>query len=522
MLLLPTLRSLGRVFTGRRPKPQDLERMIADLRRRLSQGETVRPFTPRLPPEWTLRRVRALQLAKLRRTVAYVQAHVPYYRRVLDAAGLRARDIRTFDDLRRLPITRRADLQAERNEFLSRAPGMEPALVLSTSGTTGRPLEMYLTPGEFDYYVAVQALSGMNLGFLGPAHVLQVHLSQDFSFAARVFSAAAVKAGAMVLNAGVTGDLDASLESLTRLRDLPGKHPRVSGLFAAPGQLWALTARAEALGLSPSSFGLRRVFTCGAKVSSALRERVQRVFGLPLREAYSMVETPGTGVFECEQGRLHFLDLSGIIEFLDPDTQAPVPPGQPGVAVVTTFHPERELMPLLRYWSHDALVPAAETACPCGMVSTQVDEIRGRMDDMLILGARNLYPQSQGDALTAFPELVQPPRFRMRMEERARAQCVVLEVECLGQPEESARAGLARRIHQALPVTKDPYIASGTFECEVRPVPRGSLSQVFPYKLQGAVLYPSGDTEPGSEPRSRTLGRPQGDSSSPVVLNRAP
>jgi len=191
-MLLPALRSLGRACLGRRPRQQDLERMIADLRGRLSQGRPWRPFTPpRLPPGFVLRQLRALQLRKLRRTVDYVQRHLPHYRRVLDAAGVRASDLRSLEDLRRLPITERTDLQAGRDDFLSRAPGMTPAIDLRTSGTTGKPLDLFLTREEFDYYVAVQALSGMAAGFLGPAHILQVHLSLDTSIASQIFSAAA-------------------------------------------------------------------------------------------------------------------------------------------------------------------------------------------------------------------------------------------------------------------------------------------------------------------------------------------
>lgn len=497
MLLLPALRSVGRVALGRRPSQADLERMVADLRGRLARGRRVRPFTPRLPPELLLRRVRALQLRKLRHTVAYVNAHVPYYRRTLEAAGIVPRSVRCLDDLRRLPLTRRADLEAGRDDFLSRAPGLNPALVLRTSGTSGRPLELFLTPEEYDYYVAVQALSGMSLGFLGPAHVLQVHLSLDTSIAARLFTSAARKSGALVLNLGVSGDLDRSLASLTEERRLPGKRAKVSGLFAAPGQLWALTARAEELGLGPAAFGLGRVFTCGALVSEALRARVLRVFGLPLREAYSMVETPGTGVFECERGRLHFLDLSGAIEFLDPASQEPVAPGKPGVAVVTTFHPDRELIPLLRYWTQDLMIPSADTACACGLTSTLVERILGRLDDMLVVGGRNLYPQSFGDALTAFSELVQPPRFRVRVEERPRAQHIVLEAECGVLPAEPERSALAQRIRATLPVARDTYVTTGTYGLEVVLVAAGSLSGAFRYKLQGTVLYPA---RPATEP----------------------
>lgn len=485
-MLLPALRSLGRACLGRRPRQQDLERMIADWRGRLSQGRPWRPFTPpRLPPRFVLRQLRALQLRKLRRTVDYVQRHLPHYRRVLDAAGVRASDLRSLEDLRRLPITERTDLQAGRDDFLSRAPGMTPAIDLRTSGTTGKPLDLFLTREEFDYYVAVQALSGMAAGFLGPAHILQVHLSLDTSIASQIFSAAARQTGALVFNVGVSGSIDRSVEDLCRDWGLPGKFPKISGLFASPGQLWALAARAERLGMRGERTGLRRIFTCGAPVSDDLRRLVRRVWGLPLREGWSMVETPGTGIFECDSGRLHFLDLSGLIEFLDPDTREPVAPGRPGVAVVTAFYPDRELMPVIRYWSGDLMVPSAETTCKCGVVSTLIDDILGRIDQMIIVGARNFFPHAMGDVLTTFPDLIQPPRFRVAVEEREEAQHVVMEIECATTLPGEAIPGLTRRIREALPIARDPYITTGTVRLDLSLVPPGSIRDPFHYKLQG-------------------------------------
>jgi phenylacetate-CoA ligase len=198
-----------------------------------------------------------------------------------------------------------------------------------------------------------------------------------------------------------------------------------------------------------------------------------------------MIETPGTGAVECDSGRLHFLDLSGLVEFLDPATREPVPPGRPGIAVVTAFHPDRELMPVIRYWSGDLMVASAETACDCGMVSTLIDSIPGRIDQMLVVGARNFFPQAMGDLLTGYPELVQPPRFRVAVEERAAAQHVVMEIECSPSLAGEARPGLTEQIRGALPIARDPYVTSGVVRFDLSLVAAGSIREPFPYKLQG-------------------------------------
>ena len=486
MLAWPAARTLGRAALGRRPHQRDLDRIALHMRRRLMRGQSLPAFAmPRVSPRFALAQLRALQLRKLRRTLTYLHRHVPYYGRALGSTGLRGRDIRSLEDLSRLPITFRDDLQSQRDDFISRAPGLSAAVELHTSGTTGRPLELFLTNEELERYTSVQAIAGMVGGFLGPAHVIQMHLLLDASFSARVFMAAALKTGALVLPLGLTGDLDASLESLLRERAIPGKHARVSGLFAAPGFIWALTARAEKLGLARSRSGLQRIFACGAMVSEDLKRRVRDVWGVPLREGYSTVETPATGAYECDRGRMHFLDLSGLVEFLDPETHMPVPAGVPGVAVITAFYPDRELMPLLRYWTDDLMVPSAQTVCECGTASTLIDDILGRAGQMVSVGAFNISPHIMGDTLTAFRELVQPPRYRVAVEEREDAHHLVLDVELSRALDAAVGAELRRRILEALPTSVNPYVRSGTVKQEVRLVAPGGIPDPFGYKLQG-------------------------------------
>ena len=492
MTPFPVFRSLTRAATGRRPRQQDLEAIVADMRGRLLRGRPVqRLVPPRLPPDFALRRLRALQLRKLKRTVAFVSEHVPWYRETLGAAKIGPRDIRTLDDLRRLPFTHRTSLGERRDDFISLAPGMIASVTMYTSGTTGRPLDLFLTRDEFDYYVAVQAIAGMVGGFLGPEHILVLPAGLAYSITAQVYTAAAQKAGALVISVDLSESLDKTLDFILKKRTLPGKLPQVSGLLATPATLWGLTAQAEKRGMTHADSGLRRIFTCGAAVSEGLRQRVRRTWGLPLREAYSTVETAATGAIECDHGKLHFLDLSGILEILDPETHEPVPPGEPGMAVITALYPDRELMPLLRYWTQDMMVASAATSCECGMTSTVIERILGRADQMIVVGGQNLYPHSVGDVLASIPGLLRPPRFRVDVEEHPEAQHLVVEVEHEPALSEGAQRDLTRRILEVLPTSRTLYIRSGIVKCDVRLVPPGSIREPFRYKLQGAMDRPA-------------------------------
>jgi phenylacetate-CoA ligase len=475
-----------RIAAGNVPRQPDLDEIVNAMRNRLRTGKKFGPpLKLPLPPAFWKQRIRAIQLKKLRNTVAYAREHVPFYQRTLPAAGVRASDIRSLADLRRLPITERADVDGDTASFISRAPGLSPAAMLTpTSGTSGQQVDFFLSQDELERYAALQAIGGMTYGFLGPAHIVQVHFPFEASIAARIYTLSAFKSGALVLNCGLNDSIDSHLESLLKKWDLPGKLPQVRSVFAAPGYLWALSARSLERGLRPEQFGLKACGTGGAKVSPPLKQQVLAAWGVRLSEGYSLAEAVSTGAYACDHGKLHFLDYSGILEILDPVTRQPVQPGTPGVAVFTVLYPDRQLMPLLRYWTRDLVVEAAEP-CACGQVTTTLDGVVGRTDHMVTIGGENYYPQPVGDALTPFGELVQPPRFRLRQEDRRDAQYVVIEVECARHLEDPVKIRLAQKILATSPIRDAVHVVSGAVKCEVEFFPAGGIAKPFRYKLQG-------------------------------------
>ena len=453
------------------------------MRHRLLAGKTNQPpKLPRLSPKFLKKRLDALQLRKLRRTVGYVTEHLPFYQHTLVAAGISRDTIRTLADLRKLPFTERHHIETQASNFISRAPGMIASVLLPSTGTSGRALDVFLTSQEFERFTSLQAIAGMVYNFLGPAHIVQVHLPADLSIAAKILTQAANKSGALTLPMGLVGDLDESLDSLLQKRDVPGKFRQVSALFAAPGYLWALASRSLQRGLRPEDFGIKNISSGGAKVSRDLRALVAKAWGVTLREGYSMAEMVSIGAYSCDEGNLHFLEYSGILEVLDPVTREPVKFGDVGVAVFTSFYPDRELMPILRYWTRDLV---RLIACPCGQITVAIEEVIGRTDHMMIVGGQNFYPQPIGDVLTAFSELVQPPRFHIRNEERTTMLHTIVEIECATTLTETARAELVEKIRLALPFSGAMHIQLGVVQCEIYLVSPGSIAAPFRYKLQG-------------------------------------
>jgi len=493
MLLPAMLRTALSYARGQRPRVEDMERLVRYMRERRKKGLRSTPSNRAWRPQrWAVgnpERVRALQARQLRKTVQYVYRYVPFYRQAMDDLGLKPTDIRSQADVHKLPITHREQLCENTEAFISRYPGLVPTLPVYTGGTTGRSLEVYLTTEELRYYAAARALSYLRSGLLGPRGILQLHQSLDDSMEGLITSMAALLVGALILSIGNKGTLDDHVESIFRERHIPGKRAKVSGLVTPPSHLWALTQRAEDMGVNFADSGLRWIISGGATVSQDLRQRVRETWGVRLSEAYGLREMVTGSAYQCPRSeRLHFQDPGAYAEVLDPETEEPLPAGEPGVLTVTTFYPYRELMPLLRYRTEDLAVLSSDPICICGAATTQILDILGRADHVLLVGENTYYAQAIGDSLLAFRELVLPPRFVLRTEQREDAQYVVLDVEMGAALSPLEEHQLRERIREGIVFSRHWEVRLGSVKLEVNLCPDGSVDKPFPYKHQWLVL----------------------------------
>lgn len=488
MALVPMLRTQLRYWRGQRARVSDLEQIVDYMRRRRARGLAALPFgfgqRMQRPARRDPDQLRALQGRRLRRTVEYAYRYVPFYRQALDARSVTPADIRSLADAIKLPITQREQLEENTAAFISRHPDALPSAVSKTSGTSGKRLSVYLTPEEIRYYTVTRAMGWLRTGRLGPTDIVQINQNLTGSLSAVMTTMAAHMVGALVLTPGLRGTLDDHLESIFEERHIPGKKPKVSVLFIYPTHLWSLTRHAQEKGVDFQSSGLEHIATGAAPVSDDLRQLVLDTWGISLRETYGMNDVVPLFASQCRVSqRLHFPDSVAYAEALDPETQAPVPGGHPGVLTVTTFYPHRQLMPLLRYWTEDLVRLSPDPVCACGTTTTQVLEIVGRADHMVTVGAWNIYPQMVGDSLRGFPELAMPPRFALRTEQREDAQYAILDVEVAESYWLRDDHELQRRIEQGVVFGRSSEVQAGSVKVQVNLHPAGSIEQAFPYKL---------------------------------------
>lgn len=318
--------------------------------------------------------LKALQFEQLRAFVAHCYRESPYYRRRFEAAGLQPEDIRQPDDIVKIPLLPKQDLRAHTGLFYTQK--IRPHMIdVHTSGTTGSPLTVYFLPED---------------------------IGRRYAFLERCRRWAGVAIGQR--RASFTGQ---SIISKRQSRppfwryNQPGRQWLFSSYHLSPNYLPAyINALAqiqpEIIDGYPSAIHvvadqiLRRgdvgrvtpkaIITSAETVLPHQRQAIETAFQAKLYNQYASSEG-APFASECKLGRLHVHPDSGIFEILGPDG-APVPPGQPGQMVVTSF--TTRLTPLLRYAIGDVAVPEDESLrCACGLPFPLLQDITGRVDDIL-------------------------------------------------------------------------------------------------------------------------------------------
>ena len=332
----------------------------------------------------------ALQLRRLRETLDRVQ-HVPFYRELLAREGVRPDEIRTLEDVRKLPFTKKQDLRAGYPFGFFAVPMNRVVRIHTTSGTTGKPTVVGYTRGDLENWSGLIARNMTMVG-LTSDDIFQNAVNMGMFTGGLGFHYGAEKVGMTVLPAG-TGNTKRQIEMIDDFG--------VTALHCTPSYAMHLAEVAEEMGSDLPSL---RTGIFGAEAwSDATRNELQDRLGVTAYDSYGLSELYGPGVaFECpEQDGLHIWHDSYLVEIIDPATGEPLGPGERGELVVTPL--VKEAMPLLRYRTGD-ITMLLEDDCPCGRMQ-RIARFSGRVDDMLIIRGINVFPSQIEHVLMALPEV---------------------------------------------------------------------------------------------------------------------
>ena len=417
-------------------------------------------YSPYFDPELeTMSRdqLEALQLERLQQTVRHCM-NSPFYQQRFKELGITPDDIRTLDDVQKLPFTTKDDLREHYPFGLASVPLKDCVRLHSSSGTTGNPTVVLHTQRDLDEWAKAVARCLWMVGSR-PDDVFQHSAGYGMFTAGLGFQYGAEKVGILTVPAAAGN----TKRQIKFIRDFG-----TTVLHAIPSYASRIYEVMREEGVDPRRDTQLRVLCIGAEPhSEEQRQRIEQQLGVKAYNSYGISEMMGPGVaFECpEQNGLHIWEDYFIVEIIDPVTLQPVPDGQLGELVLTTIN--REGMPLLRYRTRD-LTRILPGECACGRHHKRLARLQGRSDDMIILKGVNIFPIQIEKILLGFPELGTDYLITLETVESGDIMTVDVELARLDSDDYTQLQALTREITRQL---KDEILITP----KVRLVQKGSL-----------------------------------------------
>ena len=324
--------------------------------------------------------IKQWQDERLVATVKRVYENVEYYRKKMDEAGVTPDDIKSADDLHKLPFLTKADLRDAYPYGLMAAPLEDCVRIQSTSGTTGKRVVAFYTQHDVDLWEDCCARAIMAVGGT-KEDVCQVSYGYGLFTGGPGLNGGSHKVGCLTLPMS-SGNTERQLQFMTDLG--------ATILCCTPSYAAYLTESIYEKGLRDQIKLKAGIF--GAEAwTEEMRHDIEEKLGIKAYDIYGLTEISGPGVsFECEaQTGMHINEDHFIAEIIDPETGEVLPEGSKGELVFTSI--TKEAFPLIRYRTRDICVLSREK-CPCGRTHVKMSQPMGRSDDMLIIRGVNVFP----------------------------------------------------------------------------------------------------------------------------------
>ena len=333
-----------------------------------------------------------LQLERLKKIVKHAYDNATYYRAKMDAVGVKPEDIKTLEDVNKLPFTTKEDLRDNYPLGMLAVPKKDIVRIQASSGTTGKQKILGYTRGDLELWAECAArcfaMSGVT-----DEDVLQVAYGYGLFTGGLGAHAAGEKIGAMVvpMSTGNTKRLTTLMVDLgvTAIACTPSYLLHIAEVLEENDMLKDVKLRTAICGAEPWTDSMRR------EIESKLHCRAHDIYGL--------TEMMGPGVAcDCEERTgLHICEDHFLAEIIDDKTLEPVAHGETGELVFTTL--TKMGQPLIRYRTRD-LTSLMYEPCKCGRTTARISRFKGRSDDMLIIRGVNVFPSQIEAALLEVEE----------------------------------------------------------------------------------------------------------------------
>ena len=325
--------------------------------------------------------LRKIQNEKLVKQVKHVYENVEYYRNLMNEKGVTPDDIKSIDDLHKLPFLTKADLRDAYPYGLLGTDLKDCVRIHSTSGTTGKRVVAFYTQSDVDLWEdccarAIVAAGGSD------EDVCQVAYGYGLFTGGSGLNGGSHKVGCLTLPMS-SGNTERQIQFMQDL------HSTI--ICCTPSYAAYIGETLKEMGLTADDLDLKAGIFGAEPWTEEMRRDIEKSLGIKAYDIYGLTETSGPGVaFECEaQKGMHINEDHFLAEIIDPDTGEVLPEGSKGELVFTSL--DKEAFPLLRYRTRDICVLTREK-CSCGRTHVKMSKPMGRSDDMLIIRGINVFP----------------------------------------------------------------------------------------------------------------------------------
>ena len=326
-------------------------------------------------------RIIEIQNEKLVKQIRRVWDAVPYYRKKMMDAGVTPDDIKSIEDIKKLPFLSKSDLRDSYPYGMLGTPLSECVRIQSTSGTTGKRVVAFYTQHDLDLWEDCCARAIVAAGG-SKEDVCQVAYGYGLFTGGAGLHGGSHKVGCLTVPTS-SGNTERQIMFIMDLK--------ATILCCTPSYASYLGEAMKEMGYGPDDIPLKAGIFGAEPWSEEMRRSIQDTLGIKAYDIYGLTEISGPGVaFECsEQHGMHINEDHFYAEIIDPDTGEPLPEGSQGELVFTCL--DKEAFPMIRYRTRDICVLTREP-CSCGRTHVRMRKPQGRTDDMLIIRGVNVFP----------------------------------------------------------------------------------------------------------------------------------
>ncbi len=381
--------------------------------------------------------IEALQLCRLKWSLAHAYHNVAHVNAAFKAAGVHPDDLRHLSDISRFPFTTKADLRANYPFGLFAVPREKVVRLHASSGTTGKPTVVGYTAKDIDTWAHLMQRTMRACG-TRPGEVVHISFGYGLFTGGLGFHYGAEKMGCTVVP--VSGGM--THRQVNLIEDFGA-----TTICSTPSYMLSILDEYRAQGRDPRKSPLRVGIFGGEPWTNAMRAEIEAAFDMHALDNYGLSEVIGPGVAaECVETKdgLTLWEDHFLAEIIDPDTGALLADGEYGELVLTSL--TKEAMPVVRYRTRDLtrLLPGTARSM------RRLERLRGRSDDMLILRGVNVFPSQIEEQVVAHPGLAPHFQIELRRDARLDSMRVLVEAVVAADAAELAQlgVGLQKRIRQ--------------------------------------------------------------------------